>query len=158
MSMFWILITILMIYFFIIRPLTRARTGGAYRQGGYQGHHEQGPYGPGHRGFGGLGGMGAGLGMFAGGLAMGALLTHLFEQGRISQEQLDHLQSIDSEQALSELQAQGIVDEQELGELSEQFATPTEDANFDSYEDYGNDDFGGGDGGDFGGGGGDDLI
>lgn len=148
--MFWsIVIIILLVYFLIIRPMTRNR----YRQQPYGNGPQYGSgsyYGP----SGGFGGMGSGVGMLAGGLAAGALLTYLLEQGRINADQFDYFNSLDQNQMLQELQQQNIVQQGEIDDLTQRFQNYGDDGNggYDGYsaDDYGNGDFSG-DTGDFGG-------
>ncbi|WP_018130880.1 hypothetical protein [Effusibacillus pohliae] len=107
MTLFWVVLLILLVYALIIRPLTRNR-------------YPQPPYGPGPHygpGYTPPAGVFNGMGMFAGGLAAGALLTYLLEQGRISAEQFDYFRSLDDEQAIRELQEQNIIQQHEIDDL-----------------------------------------
>lgn len=143
---FSMLILILAVYFLIVKPLT-----GRNRRNNYYGddhrYEEDRPYNRG-RGYGpnysrdyrpggyygprgmGMGGGFGGIGAFAGGLAAGALLTQLFEQGRIGFDQYQHLQQLEDHEAIQELMDQNILQEQEIHDLQEQ-------ADFDHDADFG---------------------
>ncbi|MFC3885720.1 hypothetical protein ACFOU2_20480 [Bacillus songklensis] len=149
MGFFGLVILIFLVYFFIIKPLTqRNRTYGPPRYDRYDRRYEPGRYdGPiaGGRGFGGMGTFGT----FAGGLAAGALLTHLFEQGRIGFDQYQHLQQLEDHEAIQELMDQNIIQEDEINELQERLGgddfANNDDWNGDDQGDFDNQDFGGGD-------------
>ncbi|HWO98337.1 MAG TPA: hypothetical protein VNM45_18785 [Bacillus sp. (in: firmicutes)] len=158
------LILIALVYFLIVKPMTRRNRRHDYygndhryeddrgyndgRQ--YAGGRGYGPdyrreYGPGGyygpRGMGMGGGLG-GIGTFAGGIAAGALLSQLFDQGRISLNEYQHLQQLEDHEAIQQLMDQNILQEQEINDLQEQ-------AGFDHNDDYAVDDQDYGDGGGF---------
>lgn len=114
MSFFGIVIIIMLVYFFIIRPLTQRNRPQIYdqRRGYYdQGGHYGGPQG---------GGFGR-FGSFAGGMAAGALLTYLLDQGRIGFDQFNALQNLEDHEIMRELMDQNIIQEHEIDQLQEQF-------------------------------------
>nr|WP_245575727.1 SlyX family protein [Alicyclobacillus contaminans] len=96
-----------------------------------------------------------GAGTFLGGMAAGALLTWLLEQGRIDAAQYDYFNSLDDQRMLDELMQQNILQQQEIDALQRQvmdyggypgnagpdFVPPTESNPFDTV-DYRPDDFG----------------
>jgi hypothetical protein len=149
MGLISLVILIFLVYFLIIKPLTqRNRTYGPPPR--YDRYDQR--YGPGEYNGPGTGGRGfGGLGTFAGGLAAGALLTHLFEQGRIGFDQYQYLQQLEDHEAIQELMDQNIIQEDEINELQERLGG--DDWNGDNQDDFDIqdqdfgefDDFGGGD-------------
>lgn len=103
----------------------------------------QGPYGYSHpesqqqTGYGGGMGFGRGIGMFAGGLAAGALLSYLWEQGRLSEDQYHYFNSLRDDEAIRQLQEQNIIQQHEIDDLRNRLG---DDDQFDgdSYEDDNN--------------------
>lgn len=149
MGFFSMLILIVLAYFLIVKPLTGRNRRGNYagddhryeEDRRYAGGRGYGPnysrdYRPGGydgpRGMGMGGGLG-GVGAFAGGLAAGALLTQLFEQGRISLNEYQDLQQLEDDEAIQQLMDQNILQEQEIHDLQDQ-------AGFDQSDDYAADD------------------
>lgn len=59
------------------------------------------------------------FGTFAGGLAAGALLTYLLEQGRIGFDQYQSLQNLEDHELLRELEDQNILQQDEINQLRE---------------------------------------
>ncbi|WP_026692658.1 hypothetical protein [Peribacillus kribbensis] len=143
MSFIGIVIIIVLVYFLIIKPMTQRNRnqgygpGGPYNQNqGYdprynpnQGYdpgrspYNQNPnqYGPAYPG--GMGGYGSGMGRFgtfAGGLAAGALLSYLFEQGRIGFDQFQSLQGLGDHELLRELEDQNILQQDEINQLRDE--------------------------------------
>ncbi|UOF89444.1 hypothetical protein LSG31_16320 [Fodinisporobacter ferrooxydans] len=166
MSFFGIVIIILLIYWFIVRPFTQNKNRRFDRYDPRGGYGSNGGYGPGG-GFGrfsgdsygygggnGFGGGGRGFGMMAGGFAAGALLTYLLEQGRINAAQYDAFQLMEQDQLIQQLQEQNILQQQEIDDLmyrnSGDFGGPDQmDYNDGSYNDNSFDDpFDGGNGND----------
>jgi hypothetical protein len=144
MSFFSIVVIILLVHFLIIRPLVN-RNRSHYNHG----YDQRGYYGPVSSG----GGFGK-FGTFAGGMAAGALLTYLLDQGRIDLDQYNYFQQLEDHQAIQELMNQNIIQEHEIDALQEELAGQDWDTNddwdHDDQNDFGNQDFGGSD--DFGGG------
>ncbi|TDK60830.1 hypothetical protein E2K98_13975 [Bacillus salipaludis] len=130
MSFIGIVIIIVLIYFLIIRPLTRRNRPQIYEprrdqydQRGYNGPRNYYGATPG-RGFGGFGGI-------AGGMAAGALLTYLFEQGRIGFDQYHSLQNLEDHEIMRELMDQNILQEHEIDQLQEQLGHQDDNGDWD---------------------------
>ncbi|MGG3466938.1 hypothetical protein ABES02_05270 [Neobacillus pocheonensis] len=119
MSFIGIIIIILLVYFLIIRPLTKRNRPQVYqsRRDYYEPRRDyydpRGHYGSGPGGFG-------GMGSFAGGIAAGALLTYLFNQGRIGFDQFHALQQLQDHEIMRELMDQNIIQEHEIDQLQEE--------------------------------------
>jgi hypothetical protein len=152
-----VVIIILLIYALIIRPLTQGNSGRRFN--GYDPNYAPGRYGRfsggvgtgygdfNRSGFGGTGFGGNGLGMLAGGFAAGALLTWLLEQGRINEAQYEYYQMMDQERLLEELQAQNILQQDEIDHLMTRFGQdgnvagpPYDSSDYDTDRDFGNSD------------------
>lgn len=137
-----IVIILILVYFLIIRPLTKNR----YPQDRYYRPPTYGPQGGSYYGNPPeYGGIGRGFGMMAGGFAAGALLTYLLEQGRIDPAQFDYFNSLDQGEMIRQLQEQNIIQQQEIDSIMNQIGStpdlaPTEPN--DGYFDF-NDDGGG---------------
>jgi hypothetical protein len=58
-----------------------------------------------------------GVGSFLGGMAAGALLEYLLEQGRIDMTQYDYFNSLDQQRMMEELMQQNIIQQHEIDEL-----------------------------------------
>jgi hypothetical protein len=110
-----IVVILILIHFLIIRPLTqRNRTQPFYRpRNFYEPPVED--YRPTYNG----GGFGR-MGTFAGGLAAGALLTYLFEQGRIGFDQYSAWQHLEDQEIMRELFDQNIIQEHEIEQLQDE--------------------------------------
>lgn len=67
------------------------------------------------------------FGTFAGGLATGALLTYLFEQGRIGFDQYQSWQNLGDQELLRELQDQNILQQEEIDQLQEEIRGQDDD-------------------------------
>ncbi|WP_066368544.1 hypothetical protein [Neobacillus fumarioli] len=108
-----IILIIVLIYFLIIRPLTNRNRPQIFDP--RRGYYDRGPdyYGPEP------GGLGR-FGTFAGGFAAGALLTYLFEQGRIGFDQFNALQNLEDHEIMRELLDQNIIQEHEIDQLQEE--------------------------------------
>lgn len=163
MTLIGIIIIIVLVHFLIIRPLSQRNRSQIvqprrnYNQNGQWDYYGSGP--------GGMGGMGMGrFGTFAGGLATGALLTYLFEQGRIGFDQYQAWQNLGDHELLRELQDQNILQQEEIDQLQEEIRGQDEGDNqndwdadhrdnnydevdYDPNDQQGNDDFGGWDNG-----------
>lgn len=119
MSFIGIIIIILLIYFLIIRPLTKRNRPQVYqsRSDYYEPRRDyydpRGHFGSGPGGFG-------GMGSFAGGMAAGALLTYLFNQGRIGFDQYHSLQQLQDHEIMRELMDQNIIQEHDIDQLQEE--------------------------------------
>jgi hypothetical protein len=127
-----IIIIILFVHFLIIRPLTQRNRAQFYEprrniydeRSDYYGSNS--PNGVG--GWSSMSGTGMGrFGTFAGGLAAGALLTYLLEQGRIGFNQFQSLQNLDDHELLRELEDQNILQQDEINQLREESSPPHED-------------------------------
>jgi hypothetical protein len=107
-----IILIIVLVYFFIIRPLANRNRPQIYdsRRGYYD---RPDYYGPNSDGFG-------RFGTFAGGMAAGALLTYLFEQGRIGFDQFNALQNLEDHEIIRELMDQNIIQEHEIAQLQDE--------------------------------------
>ncbi|WEG14703.1 hypothetical protein PU629_10290 [Pullulanibacillus sp. KACC 23026] len=118
MTFFGLIIIIVLIYFLIIRPLTRRDRPTIYepRRNRYNG---LGDYGREDWRRSGGTGMGT-FGSFAGGMATGALLTYLFEQGRIGFDHYQALQGLGDDELLRELEDQNILQQDEIDQLREE--------------------------------------
>jgi hypothetical protein len=111
-----IVVILILIHFLIIRPLTQRNRPQSYN--GPRNFYE--PQIEDHRPFyNGGGGFGR-MGTFAGGLAAGALLTYLFEQGRIGFDQYSAWQHLEDQEILKELMDQNIIQENEIAQLQEE--------------------------------------
>ncbi|NRD79693.1 hypothetical protein HPT25_20230 [Bacillus sp. BRMEA1] len=108
-----VIIIIVLVYFLIIRPLTNRNRPQIYdsRRGYYERPDYYGP--PNQTEFG-------RLGTFAGGMAAGALLTFLFEQGRIGFDQFNALQNLEDHEIMRELMDQNIIQEHEIDRLQDE--------------------------------------
>lgn len=139
-----IVIIMLLVHFLIIRPLTQRKSSRhdgrnnrrleRSRVGGEYGHHMD------------TSGTGiAGIGSFAGGMAAGALLAYLLDQGRIDFDQFQHLQQLEDNEAIQELMDQNIIQEDEINDLQEQLGNEDYHSDYEdgNYEDYGDNDDGG---------------
>lgn len=110
----------------IIRPLTQRNRPQVFepRRNNYNGRSDD--YGP----INSWGGSGFGrFGSFAGGLATGALLTYLLEQGRIGFDQYHAMQNLEDHELLRELENQNILQQDEINQLREGMDNPPEDRN-----------------------------
>lgn len=117
------IIVILLIYFLIIRPLTRRNRQQFFDQrGGY--YDQRNEYGP-------LSGGIGGVGSFAGGMAAGALLTYLFEHNRIGYDQFLSLQNLEDHEIMRELMDQNIIQEHEIAQLQEELDRGDDPSNWD---------------------------
>ncbi|MGJ7910031.1 hypothetical protein [Neobacillus sp. LXY-1] len=116
MFLIGVIIVIVLVHFLIIKPLQQRNRVDIYepQRGGFGGTG-QGYFGSG-RGPGGFGGFGS----FAGGMAAGALLTYLFEQGRIGFDQFHALQQLQDHEIMQELMDQNIIQEHEIDQLQEE--------------------------------------
>lgn len=72
------------------------------------------------------------VGSFLGGMAAGALLEYLLEQGRIDMAQYDYFNSLDQQRMMDELMQQNIIQQHEIDELQRRL----DDNNFGN--DFGN--------------------
>jgi hypothetical protein len=61
-------------------------------------------------------------GSFLGGMAAGALLTYLLEQGRIDWAQYNYFNSLDQQQMMDELMQQNILQQEEIHQLQQELA------------------------------------
>ncbi|MDQ0201405.1 hypothetical protein [Neobacillus ginsengisoli] len=116
-----IVIIILLVHFLIIRPLTQRNR--PQRMDRRRGYYEQPEY---YGSSGGNGGLGK-FGSFAGGIAAGALLTYLFEQGRIGFNQYNAWQHLEDQEIMQELMDQNILQEHEIAQLQEEVGHPEND-------------------------------
>jgi hypothetical protein len=120
-----IVVIILLVHFLIIRPLMqRNRPQIMERPRGYYEQREY--YGPSTSN----GGLGK-FGTFAGGMAAGALLTYLFEQGRIGYDQYNEWQHLGDQEIMRELMDQNIIQEHEIAQLQEELGHRGWDENAD---------------------------
>lgn len=60
-------------------------------------------------------------GSFLGGMAAGALLTYLFDQGRIDAGQYDYFNNLDQQQMIDELMQQNIIQQDEIDNLQREY-------------------------------------
>jgi hypothetical protein len=110
-----IVVILVLIHFLIIRPLTQRNRPHTYNRtrNFYESPREDDrPYYNG-------GGFGR-VGTFAGGLAAGALLSYLFEQGRIGFDQYSAWQHLGDQEIMRELLDQNIIQEHEIDRLQEE--------------------------------------
>ncbi|MBB2482958.1 hypothetical protein H5P36_22615 [Bacillus sp. APMAM] len=113
-----IIIIILLIHFLIIRPLMQRNRPQVYEPRRTIYNERPDYYGPANSWN--TGGIGMGrFGTFAGGLAAGALLTYLLEQGRIGFDQYQSLQNLEDHELLRELEDQNILQQDEINQLRE---------------------------------------
>lgn len=100
---------------------------------GYGNRFDRNGYGPGFGpGYGpGFGPQGGGFGVpsFMGGMAAGALLSYLFEQGRIGMDQYNMFSMMDQEQMMHELMDQNIIQQHEIDDLQRQMGDYSNDGN-----------------------------
>jgi hypothetical protein len=127
-----IIIIIVIVHFLIIRPLTQRNRPQIYepRRNIYDERPDYyGSANPnGMGGWSGMSGTGIGrFGTFAGGLAAGALLTYLLEQGRIGFDQFQSLQNLEDHELLRELEDQNILQQDEIDQLREETSRQHED-------------------------------
>ncbi|NHM31953.1 hypothetical protein [Neobacillus terrae] len=123
------IIIIVLVHFLIIRPLTQRNRSQRYESRRDIYNQRQDYYGPGSRGINGMsegGGMGR-FGTFAGGLATGALLTYLLDQGRIGFDQFQYYQNMQDHELMRELQDQNILQQDEIDQLREGIGQQDED-------------------------------
>ncbi|GER68297.1 hypothetical protein BpJC7_22710 [Weizmannia acidilactici] len=116
-----IIIIIVLVHFLIIKPLTQRNRPQVYEPGRnmYNGDEDRPEMG----GWSGMEGTGMGrFGTFAGGLATGALLTYLLEQGRIGFDQFQYLQYLDDHELLRELEDQNILQLDEIDQLQDELS------------------------------------
>lgn len=135
-----IIIIIVLVHFLIIRPLIERNRPQIIepRRSIYNGD----AYGPHPEQTGWNGGGSSGIGRFdtfAGGMATGALLTYLLEQGRIGYDQFEHFQNLDGSDLLHELEEQNILQQDEIDHLEDSLR---------NFEDSGHDGHDNGDNGD----------
>lgn len=118
-----IVVILVLIHFLIIRPLTQRNRPQSYNRTRnfyeYQRDDDR-PFYNGGRGFG-------RMGTFAGGLAAGALLSYLFEQGRIGFDQYSAWQHLGDQEIMRALLDQNIIQEHEIDQLQEELG-----ANYDN--------------------------
>lgn len=120
----WVLIIIFVIYFLIIRPLTRSSDPySRSRSGPFPLNSPQG-------------GLGRGLGMLAGGFAAGSLLTWLLEEGRIDLDQYDLLQELPQDELLQQLDNNGIISFDEAQSVIQDLGTQADAAQNTDYLGY----------------------
>ncbi|MCQ6280406.1 hypothetical protein [Bacillus sp. EB600] len=129
-----IVVILVLIHFLIIRPLTQRNR--PQRFDSPRGIYEQpiGDYGS----FNNNSGFGR-FGTFAGGIAAGALLTYLFEQGRIGFDQFTEWQQLGDKEIMQELQDQNILQEHEIAQLQEEIVNRDGNDQTDWGEDIGDD-------------------
>lgn len=110
-----IIVILVLIHFLIIRPLTQRNRPQRFDNPRSIYEQPRGDYGSftNNRGFG-------RFGTFAGGIAAGALLTYLFEQGRIGFDQYTAWQHLEDQEIMRELQDQNILQEHEIVQLQEE--------------------------------------
>ncbi|WP_304457972.1 hypothetical protein [Alicyclobacillus sendaiensis] len=130
-----ILLLVVIVILLVLLFARRSQSGPVYRRGPFQsyqsGPYNQGPfqsgygpnYGPtydvtppyaGYRpGFG-------GAGSFLGGMAAGALLSWLFEQGRIDAMQYEMFRQMEDQQMIDALLQQNIIQQDEIEQLQQQ--------------------------------------
>lgn len=128
------IIIILLVYFLIIRPLTQRNNQPPYddrrgplddRRGYYddrRGYYDRPDYYPPPVNTG-LGRFGS----FAGGIAAGALLTYLFEQGRVGFDQFQAWRGLGDQDIMRELMDQNILQEHEIAQLQDEMDQRGED-------------------------------
>jgi hypothetical protein len=125
-----IIVIIVFVHFLIIRPLTQRNRSQVYdsRRNLYDERPDY--YGSNNpNGMGGWNGTGMGrFGTFAGGVAAGALLTYLLEQGRIGFDQFQSMQNLGDHELLRELEDQNILQQDEINQLREEMSPRQEDA------------------------------
>ncbi|MBE6184131.1 hypothetical protein [Heyndrickxia ginsengihumi] len=129
-----IIIIIVLVHLLIIRPLMQRNRPQIYEPRRNVYNERSDYYGPtNYNGMGGwsnTGGPGMGrFGTFAGGLAAGALLTYLLEQGRIGFDQFQSLQNLEDHELLRELEDQNILQQDEIDQLHEEISRQNEDDN-----------------------------
>jgi len=112
MTFIGLIIIIVLAYFLIIRPMTHRHHPPVYGPQRRIYPDPQDYYGPavGRGGF-------SRFGTFAGGLAAGALLTYLLEEGRIEYDQFMVMRNMEDHELLRELQEQNILQQQEIDQL-----------------------------------------
>lgn len=121
-----IIIIILLVHFLIIRPLIQRNRPQVYEPRRAIYNERQDYYGPGYPPN--MGGIGFGrFGTFAGGLATGALLTYLLEQGRIGFGQYQSMQNLGDHELLRELENQNILQQDEINQLRGDIGSPDGD-------------------------------
>lgn len=137
-----IIIIIVLVHFLIIRPLIERNRPqiieprrSIYNGDAYEPHPEQTGWNEG-----GNSGIGR-FGMFAGGMATGALLTYLLEQGRIGLDQFEHFQNLDGNDLLQELEEQNILQQDEIDHLEDSLRN-FEDSGHDAHDNGDNGDNG----------------
>ncbi|MCL6443612.1 MAG: hypothetical protein K6T83_09185 [Alicyclobacillus sp.] len=121
------IIILLIIIAVLLFLLLFRRSGGGWRPGGWNNGYRRNGYDvydvtpPGY----GYGPATGGLsgGSFLGGMAAGALLTWLLEQGRIDMMQYNYFNSLGEEQMLNELMQQNIIQQHEIDALQQQLAS-----------------------------------
>lgn len=120
-----IIIIILLVYFLIIRPLTNRNRPQIMEPPLRNYYGRQDYYPQGHGGFG-------RFGTFAGGMAAGALLAYLFEQGRIGFDQFQAMQHLQDHEIMQQLMDQNIIQEDEIEQLREELGDdPNQDYDYD---------------------------
>jgi hypothetical protein len=117
-----IVVILILIHFLIIRPLMQRNGPQSYNRPRNFYEPPRDDYHPMYNG-GGLGRMGT----FAGGLAAGALLSYLFEQGRIGFDQYSAWHNLGDQEIMRELLDQNIIQEHEIDQLQEELG-----ANYDN--------------------------
>jgi hypothetical protein len=117
-----IVVILILVHFLIIRPLTQRNRPQTYNRtrNFYEPPRED--YRPLYN----SGGFGR-MGTFAGGLAAGALLTYLFEQGRIGFDQYNAFQHLEDQEIMRELLDQNIIQEHEIEHLQEEIGSNNDD-------------------------------
>ncbi|WP_423802444.1 hypothetical protein [Neobacillus sp. SAB-20_R2A] len=121
-----IIIIILLVYFLIVRPLT-SRNRPQIMEPPHRNYYGRQDYYPS-----GGGGFGR-FGTFAGGMAAGALLTYLFEQGRIGFDQFQTMQHLQDHEIMQQLMEQNIIQEDEIEQLREELGDdPNQDYDYDN--------------------------
>lgn len=111
-----IVVILFLIHFLIIRPLTQRNQPQSYNR---PRNFYEPPRDDDRLYYNGGGGFGR-MGTFAGGLAAGALLTYLFEQGRIGFDQYSEWQHLGDQEIMRELMDQNIIQEHEIAQLEEE--------------------------------------
>lgn len=125
-----IIIIILLVYFFIIKPLTQRNQPQVYEPRRTMYNERPDYYGPTNS----WGGTGFGrFGTFAGGMATGALLTYLLEQGRIGFDQYQSFQNLGDHELLRELEDQNILQQDEINQLREEMDREPQDGSQDDW-------------------------
>jgi hypothetical protein len=112
MTFIGLVLIIVLAYFLIIRPLTHRHQPPVYGPQRRVYTDPQDYYEPtfGRGGF-------SRFGTFAGGLATGALLTYLLEEGRIGYDQFMVMRNMEDHELLRELQEQNILQQDEINQL-----------------------------------------